>query len=57
MMRAIALATAVCLSAAGALAAPKTYKLDPDHTIVAFLVDLVLQRPFGFPETFDFRCQ
>lgn len=39
MMRAIALATAVCLSAAGALAAPKTYKLDPDHTIVAFLVD------------------
>ena len=39
MLKAIAFAAAVCLCAAGASAAPKTYKLDPDHTIVAFLVD------------------
>lgn len=39
MLRAIVLAAAICLGASGASAAPKTYKLDPEHTIVAFLVD------------------
>ena len=39
MLKTFTVAAALVLTATGALAAPKTYKLDPEHTIVAFLVD------------------
>ena len=39
MLKAFAAALVLALCSPGALAEPKTYKLDPDHTTVAFLVD------------------
>lgn len=39
MQKALAAAAILALFSASAAAEPKTYKLDPDHTTVAFLVD------------------
>ena len=39
MLKALAAALTLALVTAGAAAEPKTYKLDPDHTTVALLVD------------------
>lgn len=39
MLKAITAGIVLALVSTGAVAAPKTYKLDPDHTTVAFLVD------------------
>lgn len=39
MLKTFALTAALALFATAATAVPKTYKLDPEHTIVAFMVD------------------
>lgn len=39
MLKALAAVLVLALSTASAAAEPRTYKLDPDHTTIAFLVD------------------